>query len=42
MEEGETNKDRDTDRSHDGSRDVIDELEVDHRSTIVLPVVHMI
>ena len=42
MAGGETNKDRDTDRSHDGSRDVNDERQVDHRSTSVLPVVHMI
>ena len=42
MEGGETNKDRDTYRSHDGSRDVIDDLQVDDRSTRVLPVVNMI
>ena len=42
MAVGETNKDRDTDRSHDGSRDVNYELQVDHRSTSVLPVLHMI
>ena len=42
MEGGETNKDRDTYRSHDGSRDVIDDLQVDHRLTSVLPVVNMI
>ena len=42
MKGGETNKDRDTDQSHDGSRDLIDDLQVDHRSTSVLPVVNMI
>ena len=33
MNRGETNKDRYTDHSHDGSRDMIDDLQVDHRST---------
>ena len=42
MEGGETNKERDTDRSHNGSRPVIDDLQVDHRSTSVLPVVNTI
>ena len=42
MAGGKTNNDRDTDRSHDGSRDVIDDLQKDHGSTIVLPVVNMI
>ena len=42
MKGDETNKDRDNDRPHDGSRDVIDDLQVDHRSTRVLPVVNMI
>ena len=31
-----------TDRSHDELRDVIDDLQVDHRSTSVLPVVHIL
>ena len=38
----ETNKGRNTDRSHGGSRDVIDDLQVDYRSTSLLPVVNMI
>ena len=39
---GKTNEDRDTDRSHDGLRHVINDLYVDHRSTSVLLVVKMI
>ena len=42
MKGGETTKDRDTDHSHDGSHDMIDDLQVYHRSTSVLPVVNMI
>ena len=42
IEDVETNTDRDTDLSHDGSRDVIGDLHVDHRPTSVLPVVNTI
>ena len=42
MKGDKTNKDRDNDRPHDGPRYVMDDLQVDHRSTIVLPVVNMI
>ena len=37
MKGGGTNKDRDTDRLHYGWHDVIGDLQVDHRSTSVLP-----
>ena len=41
MKGDETNEDRDNDKPHDGSRDVIDDLQVDHQSARVLPVVYM-
>ena len=37
MEDIETNTNRDTDLSHDGSRDVIGDLHVDHRLSTVVP-----
>ena len=40
-EGGETIKERCTNGYHDGSRDVSDDLHVDHRSTSVLPVVNI-
>ena len=39
MEVVAKNKDRNTDRSHDEFQDAIDERQVDHRSTSVMPVV---
>ena len=39
IEGGETIKDMDTDRSDDGMSDVINDLQVDHRSASVLPVI---
>ena len=41
-EGGETIKENDTNRSPDKSRDVIDDLHVDHRSTSLLPVVNIL
>ena len=37
MKDSETNEDKDTYRLHDVSRHVMDDPQVDHRSTIVLP-----
>ena len=42
MEDVTTNKERDSDRSHDGSHDTIDYRQVNHRPTSVMPVVHTI
>ena len=42
MKDVATNKDKDFDRSHDGSHDAIDDLPVDHRPTSIMPVVHTI
>ena len=42
MEDFATNKDRDSDRSHDGSHDAIDSRQVSHRPTSVMPVAHTI
>ena len=36
VEGSETKKDRNTDRLHDGSRDVIDDLQVDHQQAYCL------
>ena len=41
-EGSKTIKERDNNRWHDGSRDVIDDLHVDHRSTSVLPLVNIL
>ena len=42
MKDVATNKDKDFDRSHGGSNDAIDDLQVDHLPTSVMPVVHSI
>ena len=42
MKDVATNKDKDFNRSHDGSHDAIDDLQVDHRPTSVMLVVHSI
>ena len=42
MKDVATNKDKYFDRSHDGSHDAIDDLQVDHRPTSVMPVIHTI
>ena len=42
MKGGETNKDRNTDRLHDGSHDTTDDRHVNYRPTSAMPVVHKI